>query len=369
MSARTTTAGSSALSPTAVTEANPFGHLPDGRPVHVYRLMSGSGMELRFLSLGGIIASLTVPDRHGRVDDVTPGYDTLDGYLNDPAYFGAIIGRYANRIDHGRFVLDDVEHHVRTNEGKHQLHGGPGGFHSVLWRVELHQGRDASGATLHYHSPSGEEGFPGALDVSVTYSVTRDHAFIVDYRAQSDQATPVNLTQHLYLNLDGHSSGSVLDHELVIDASRFTPVRPDLIPTGELRPVHATAFDFTRGATIGSRIAWADEQLRFGGGYDHNFVLDMPFGVALPRAAHLRGPVSGRVMDLFTTEPGLQFYSGNGMGSLAPGKGGHRYGPSAAIALETQHFPDSPNQPRFPSTILRPGSVFRSRTVYRFSTG
>ena len=237
-----------------------------------------------------------------------------------------------------------------------------------MWNVELHQGRDAAGATLHYNSPDGEEGFPGAVDVSVTYSVTSSNGFIVDYRAQSDAPTPVNLTQHMYLNLDGHSSGSVLDHVLEINASLFTPVRPDLIPTGELRPVHGTAFDFTKGATIGSRIDWADEQLRSGGGYDHNFVLDSTFGVAFPRAARLRCPASGRVLDLFTTEPGLQFYSGNGMASLAPGKGGHRYVARGAIALETQHFPDSPNQPRFPSTILRPGSVFRSRTVYRFTT-
>jgi aldose 1-epimerase len=350
-------------------EDTPFGHMPDGRPVLAYRLTSGAGLEVRFLSLGGIIQGLMVPDRDGRLDDVTPGYDTLEPYLADRAYFGSIIGRYANRIDGGRFALDGVPHQLTTNEGRHQLHGGPRGFHSVLWSVELHHGTDNAGATLYYRSASGEEGFPGALDVWVTYSVGRDNALIVDYRAQSDAPTPVNLTQHAYLNLDGHSSGSVLDHELVIYASSFTPVRPDLIPTGELRPVRGTAFDFTRGATIGSRIDWADEQLKSGGGYDHNFVLDTTFGIAFPLAARLRGPASGRVLELFTTEPGLQFYSGNGMGTLAPGKGGHVYQPRAAIALETQHFPDSPNQPRFPSTILRPGSVFRSRTVYRFVTG
>ncbi len=354
--------------PGAVAEDTPFGVLPDGRPVHAYRLASGAGLEVRFLSLGGIIVSLMAPDRAGGVDDLTPGYDTLESYLNDPAYFGAIIGRYANRIDRGRFVIDGVEHHVATNEGIHQLHGGPRGFHSMLWNVQLHQGKDAAGATLHHHSPVGAEGFPGAVDVSVTYSVTSNNGFIVDYRAQSDAPTPVNLTQHMYLNLDGHSSGSVLDHELEITASLFTPVRPDLIPTGELWPVHGTAFDFTKGATIGSRIDWADEQLKFGGGYDHNFVLDSTFGVAFPRAARLRGPASGRVLELFTTEPGLQFYSGTFMGTLAPGKGGQQYVPRAAIALETQHFPDSPNPARFPSTILRPGSVFRSRTVYRFAT-
>ena len=357
----------SAAPASAVVEESPFGRLPDGRPVHAYRLSNGSGLEIRFLSLGGTIVNLFVPDRDGGIDDVTTGYDTIEDYLAGSAYFGAIIGRYANRIDRGRFVIDDVPYQVAINDGENHLHGGPRGFHRVVWDVETHNEPASASARLRHRSAHGTEGFPGSLDVSVVYTLTRDNTFTIDYHAESGAPTPVNLTQHLYLNLDGHASGDILGHEMLLDASRFTPVRPDLIPTGELRPVSGSAFDFLRPRVIGARIDGPDEQLAHGDGYDHNFVLDVVQDTALPRAARLRAPRSGRVLELFTTEPGLQIYSGNGLHRGPVGKDGHRYAARAAIALETQHFPDSPNQAQFPSTILRPGTVFRSRTVYRFS--
>ena len=349
----------------AVMEDTPFGTMPDGRPVHAFRLSNGHGLELRFLSLGGTITNLLVPGRDGRVDDVTTGYDRVDDYLASTTYFGALIGRYANRIDRGRFLVDDHQYQVAVNNGENHLHGGPGGFHAVLWDVTLHNDSGRTGAALRLHCADGSDGFPGTLDITVTYTLTRDNAFTVDYVAESGAPTPVNVTQHFFVNLDGHSSGDILGHELRLFASRFTPVRPDLIPTGELRPVAGTPFDFLRPHPMGSRLDMPDEQLACGGGYDHNFVLDASSGPML-RAARLRGPSSGRVLEIFTTEPGLQLYGGQGLDAGPVGKGGIRYGRHAAVALETQHFPDSPNHAHFPSTILRPGVVFRSRTVYRF---
>jgi aldose 1-epimerase len=286
----------------------------------------------------------------------------------DRSYFGALIGRYANRIGRARFALDGEEYRLPANDGPNHLHGGPLGFHKVVWQVEpFARGTDV-GAVLGYLSRDGEEGYPGSLRASVTYTLTADATLVLDYEATTDRATPVNLTQHTYLalgGLDGGDGCDILDHELLLPASRYTPVDAGLIPTGELRPVAGSAFDFRAARAIGARIGDADEQLARGKGYDHNFVLDRERdGLAL--AARLRDPCSGRTLEISTTEPGVQFYSGNYLGDGAPGKGGRVYGYRTALALETQHFPDSPNEPAFPSTILRPGERFSSRTVYRF---
>lgn len=348
----------------------PFGTTPRGEPVDAFVLTNARGVEVRFIAYGGVIVSIRVPDRDGALADVTLGHDALDDYLADDRYFGALIGRYANRIAGGRFTLDGVTHALATNDGANHLHGGPGGFHDVLWIVEPFARDDATGATLRYTSPDGEEGYPGTLDVRVTYTLTDAGELAVDYRAAADAPTPVNLTHHAYFNLAGHDAGSVLDHELTIHASRFTPVDATQIPTGELRAVGGTPFDFTAPRAVGARIGDDDAQLRHGDGYDHNFVLDHPAAAhgAPTLAARLREPCSGRVLEVYTTEPGLQLYSGNVLQGRPAGKGGHVYGRHAGLALETQHFPDSPNQPRFPSTILRPGTTYASRTVYRFST-
>jgi aldose 1-epimerase len=333
----------------------------------VFALANARGMEVRFIAYGGIIVSLRVPDRDGAVADVTPGYDSLDDYTRDGRFFGAIIGRYANRIAGARFTLDGVEYGLIPNEGDKQLHGGPSGFHRATWRVEpFHDLR--AGAVLCHRSATGDQGFPGTLHARVTYAVTDDNELIVDYSAITDAATPVNLTQHVYFNLAGHDAGDILDHELTLNASHFTPVDAALLPAGPARSVSGTPFDFRAPHRIGERIAAPDEQLAVGHGYDHNFVIDRPNASELALAARVYEPRSGRVLEILTTEPGIQFYSGSGIGGGAAGKGGHVYASNAALALEPQHYPDSPNHPEFPSTILRPGDEYRSRTVYRFST-
>jgi aldose 1-epimerase len=341
-----------------------FGVTPLGVPVEAFTLSSSSGIRVRFISLGGIIQSIEVPDRNGVVDDVALGYDTLDRYLADKSYLGAIVGRYANRIAKGRFTLDGCQYRLATNDGANHLHGGPGGFHRVLWNVTPFRREGHDCARLEYTSNSGEEGYPGRLTARVTYSLGNDGELAVEYRAAADEATPVNLTQHTYFNLAGHDRGDILDHELTVNALHFTPVDETLIPTGETRSVSGTPFDFTTPCRIGDRIDGDDEQLRRGGGYDHNFVLQRGSGFA----ARVYDPQSGRVLEVGTTEPGMQIYSGNSLPERMQGKGGGAYRRRGGIALETQHFPDSPNQPDFPSTILRPGEELRSRTVYRFST-
>ena len=339
---------------------------PDGRPVERFTLHDGSGTEVRVLGYGGVIQAVRVPDRDGTVADVALGYDTLDGYLADTGYQGALIGRYANRIARGRFTLEGQSYTLATNDGPNHLHGGPGGFHTVLWDVEPFQDQRGVGVVLTHESPAGTEGYPGTLRVRVTYTLAGAGELAIDYHATTSEPTPVSLTQHTYFNLAGHGARDVLDHELQLHASHFTPVDGTLIPTGEIRPVAGTPFDFTTPARIGARIDQADEQLRRAGGYDHNFIL----GEAAPGgprpAARLHEPVSGRVLEVLTTEPGIQFYSGNFLSGEA-GKDGRRYAHRHVLALETQHFPDSPNQPAFPSTILRPGEEYTSRTVYRFS--
>jgi aldose 1-epimerase len=351
--------------PTEVRRA-PFGQLPDGRGVEQFTLVNVHGVEARVMTYGAIITVLRVPDRAGRLEDVVFGFDDLAGYLHDPPYFGAVVGRYANRIARGEFTLDGVTYHLARNNGPNSLHGGLRGFDKVLWTGEPFRTDSGAGVALRYTSRDGEEGYPGTLAVRVAYTLTADDRLVVDYEAATDRATPVNLSQHTYFNLHGAGRGDILDHLLTLDASAFTPVDSTLIPTGEIAPVAGTPFDFRTATAIGARIAAANEQLRFGQGYDHNWVLDRAGGAGLVHAARLADPVSGRTLDVSTTEPGIQFYSGNFLDGSITGKGGQLYRRRTALCLETQHFPDSPNHPSFPSTILRPGVTARSRTVFAF---
>jgi aldose 1-epimerase len=343
----------------------PFGNLPDGSRVEAFTLTNANGVELRAVSYGAIIVSLRVPDRAGRMDDVVLGYDSLEGYLRVSPYFGAIVGRYGNRIAGGRFALDGKTYRLATNNGPNHLHGGIRGFDKVVWRAEPFQHDSGVGVVFSHVSPDGDEGYPGTLAARVTYTLTDRDELIVDYHATTDQPTPVNLTQHAYFNLAGDGRGDILDHELWINADSLTPVDSTLIPTGVIAPVDGTPFDFRTPTAIGARIGADDQQVRFGGGYDHNFVLrDEDAG--LNHAARVVEPSTGRTLDLFTTEPGVQFYSGNFLDGSITGKGGHVYHHRYGFCLETQHFPDSPNRPQFSSTILRPGQEYRSRTVFVF---
>ena len=343
----------------------PFGTTADGRIVERFTLASASGVTIAVLSYGGVIQSILAPDRTGALADVTLGYDTLPEYEKDKSYLGALIGRYANRIRAGRFVLDGREFTLAQNAGGNHLHGGTRGFNKAVWRVEPFEEGGELGLLLEHESPDGDEGYPGTLRSRVTYRLTARGELVIDFSATTDTPTPANLTQHAYFNLAGSGSGDILGHVLELSASRFTPVDATLIPTGELHSVRGTPFDFSTPETIGARIGADDEQLRLAGGYDHNFVLDRVHA-ELSLAARLTDPVSGRGVDIHTTEPGIQFYTGNFLDGTVMGKGGvpHRY--RSGLALETQHFPNSPNEPAFPSTILRPGAEHRSRTVYHF---
>jgi aldose 1-epimerase len=335
-------------------------------PKDVIVLKNTPGMEVRVVPYGGIITSIRVPDREGRFDDVVLGYDNADAYVrNNGPHMGAIIGRYGNRIAKGMFTLDGQTFHLALNNGPNHLHGGIKGFDKVLWQAEEFRNADGTGVIFRYTSADGEEGYPGKLDVRVTYTLNDRNELIVDYSATSDKATPVNLTQHSYFNLAGVTR-DVLDHELTINADRFTPVDETLIPTGTLAPVDGTPFDFRKPIAIGARIGEDHEQLRFGKGYDHNYVINRS-GEGLVPAAHVYEPSTGRVLDVSTTEPGVQFYSGNFLDGSITGKSGRTYQQRFGFCLETQHYPDSPNKPDFPSTILRPGSEYKSRTVFAFS--
>ena len=357
----------SVLSPSS-TSREWFGDLPDGRNIDVITLVNGEGTQVRFLTLGGIIVSLHTADRDGRLDDITLGYDALESYLTDAHFFGALIGRYANRIARGQFSLNGQEYQLPINNPPNHLHGGPEGFHRAVWNAEIFNTNGDVGAVLTHVSPTGDEGYPGNVRARVMYTLTRDNELALDYQATTDEPTPVNLTQHAYWNLAGHDRGSALAHELQINASRYTPVDELLIPTGELRVVANTPFDFREPRAIGDRIDADDEQLEMGGGYDHNFVLDGESGTEPRFAARLCERESGRVLEMFTTEPGIQLYTGNGLGDHVIGKQWRVYAQYGAVALETQHFPDSPNHPEFPSCILEPGQEYRSRTIYKFST-
>jgi len=343
-----------------------FGTMPDGTAVHVFTLSNGRGMEAKIIDYGGIVVSLTAPDREGYPTDVVLGYDTLEGYLEDQAYFGAIIGRFGNRIGGGRFTLDGVEYKLALNDGENHLHGGIKGFNRVIWDAEIVEDTDGQSLRLSYLSADGEEGYPGNLSVVVTYALTEDNGLHIEYEATTDKPTVVNLTNHSYFNLSGTVDRTILDHQMTIAADHFTPGGPGLIPTGELRSVAGTPLDFTMPAVIGARINADDIQLERGLGYDHNWVLNRT-GEGLEFAARVREPLSGRVMEVHTTEPGIQFYSGNFMTSTK-GKAGKTYEHRYGLCLETQHYPDSPNRPEFPSTVLRPSETYRQTTIYSFST-
>jgi aldose 1-epimerase len=347
-----------------VTRA-PFGTTPAGYPVDAFTLANAHGLELRAVTYGGTILSLSIPDRDGHVADVVLGRDSLEEYLSDSSYFGAIIGRFANRISGARFTVDGKQYRLTANDGPNHLHGGRTGFDRVVWRAAPFRNDHAAGVAFSYTSPDGEEGYPGNLDARVRYTLTDRNELVVDFLAATDQATPVNLTQHSCFNLAGDGAGDVLGHRLWINADLMTPVDEHLVPTGEIAPVAGGPFDFRTLTAIGARIASADEQLRRGRGYDHNFVLKRG-DPGLVHAAQVVEPTSGRTLDVYTTEPGLQFYSGNFIDGRVIGKAGRVYGPRGGLCLETQHFPDSPNQPGFPSTLLRPGAQYRSRTVFAF---
>jgi aldose 1-epimerase len=347
----------------AVSRA-PFGRTPDGTAVESFTLRNAHGIEVRAITYGAVIVSLRVPDRAGRFDDIVLGHDDLAGYLRQPSYFGAVVGRYGNRIAKGRFTLDGKTYTLATNNGPNHLHGGVKGFDKVVLKGESASTSDGASVTLRYTSPDGEEGYPGTLSARVTYTLTDRDELRFEYAATTDKPTVVNLTQHSYFNLTGGKT-DILGHQLTLDADRFTPVDATLIPLGPLAPVEGTPFDFRKPTAIGARIGQDDEQLRRGGGYDHNFVVNRT-GEGLVHAARLVDPVSGRTLDVQTTEPGVQFYSGNFLDGTVTGKGGVVYKKRWALCLETQHFPDSPNQPTFPSAVLRPGQEYRSKTVLTF---
>jgi aldose 1-epimerase len=343
-----------------------FGKMPDGQAVDLYTLTNRHGMQVAITNYGGRVVSWLAPDRHGEMADVVLGFDSLDGYLHDNSYFGAIVGRYANRIGKARFMLDGTEFRLAQNDGPNSLHGGRKGFDKVLWKARPLSTKEPS-IELSYLSPDGEEGYPGNLSVKVVYSLTENNELRIDYTATTDKDTVLNLTNHSYFNLAGQGNGDILKHLMMINADRFTPIDDTLIPTGELRKVDGTPFDFRKPVAIGARINDSNEQLKFGMGYDHNFVLNRR-GHSLTLAARVTEPNSGRVLEVLTTQPGLQFYSGNFLDGTIHGKGGKAYGYRSAFCLETQHFPDSPNKPQFPSTELKPGQTYHQITVYRLST-
>ncbi len=346
----------------------PFGKTSDGRDVDLYTLTNKKGMEVAITNFGGIIVALKAPDRNGKSDDVVLGYDSLDGYLTNKAFFGALIGRYGNRIAHGKFTLNGAAYTLPKNDGDNTLHGGPEGFNKRLWTAKDVSGVKGQALELTYLSKDGEEGFPGNLSAQVVYTLTDQNELTIAYSATTDKETVVNLTNHSYFNLAGQGTGDILGHQLMIRGDHITAVDDTLIPTGELRPVKGTPFDFTKATAIGARINQDDPQIKVGKGYDHNWVLNSHGSHSPVLAAEAYEPNSGRVLQVLTVEPGVQFYSGNFLDGTITGKGNrvykHRYG----FCLETQHFPDSPNHPKFPATTLKPGQTYSTTTVFKFST-
>lgn len=348
-----------------IIKMEPFGTAPDGQEVSLYTLKNSKGNVIKITNYGGIVVSLTVPDRDGNKCDIVLGYDNLDGYIKNSPYFGALIGRYGNRIGNAKFTLDGKTYTLAANDGKNSLHGGNVGFDKVVWDAKEIREHGAVGLQLSYLSKDGEEGYPGNLSCTVKYLWTNKNELKIEYAATTDKTTVVNLTHHSYFNLA--CQGDILNHELMIRADKFTPVDEGLIPTGELREVQGTPMDFSKPTAIGARINQDDQQLKYGKGYDHNWVL-LGLSGSMKLAATVYEPTSGRVMEVYTTEPGLQFYSGNFLDGTITGKDGVVYKHRTGFCLETQHFPDSPNKPNFPSTVLKPGEKYSSETIYKFET-
>ena len=350
---------------TSKVKKQAYGKMPNGAAVELYTLTNAKGMQAGIITYGGTVVSLTAPDRNGKYADVVLGMDDLAGYMKATAFFGALIGRYGNRIGHAQFTLEGQTYKLPGNDNGNTLHGGPAGFDKHVWSAVPGTSADGETLELTYVSKDGEAGFPGTLKCKVVYTLTAKNELKIDYTATTDKPTVVNLTNHSYFNLAGQGEGDILTHEVMIDAASFTPVDRTLIPTGELRPVAGTPFDFTKPTAVGARIEAADEQIKFGGGYDHNWVLNKGKG-GLTKAAEVHETKTGRVMEVWTTEPGLQFYTGNFLNNRVHGKG-KTYMRRGALCMETQHYPDSPNKPSFPSTELKPGETYHTTTIYRFS--
>ena len=346
-------------------QRQPFGTV-DGANVEMFTLTNKHGVEVRAITYGGIITSIKVPDRTGALGDIVLGFNSLDHYLGGHPYFGAIIGRYGNRIAKGHFTIDGEEYHLATNNGPNHLHGGVKGFDKVVWEPEVMPSEPGKSAVaFNYASADSEEGYPGRLVVEVVYSLNDNDELTVEYHARTNNPTHVNLTQHSYFNLAGEGSGDILGHELTINADHYTPVDATLIPTGAIAPVDGTPFDFRKATAIGARIDADHPQIAHGPGYDHNWVLNRT-GPGLTRAAFVSEPKSGRTLEVSTTEPGMQFYAGNFLDGKLAGKSGRAYGRRSGFCLETQHYPDTPNHPNFPTTLVRPGQEYRTQTVFKF---
>ena len=351
----------------SAVEKRSFGKTPEGAAIDLYVLKNKNGVEVEVITFGATLVSLKAPDRSGNMADVVLGYKDLDGYVNDKAYLGATVGRYANRIANGRFTLDGKAYELPRNDGPNTLHGGVKGFNKRIWTAHEVSSPNGQAVRFSYLSKDGKEGFPGNLKAKVTYSLNNDNTLRIEYSTTTNKTTVMNLTNHAYFNLAGEGSGDILSHELTLHADRFTPVSSTLIPTGELRAVKGTPFDFTTATAIGARIEQDDEQLKFGKGYDHNWVLKRTKVAAPVLAAEAHEPKSGRLLQVSTTEPGIQVYTGNFLDGSIQGKSGAAYNRRSAFCLETQHYPDSPNHPDFPSTVLKPGQRFHSVTIYKFS--
>jgi aldose 1-epimerase len=352
---------------TAAIEKQPFGTTADGQSVEEYTLTNAVGMEVKIITYGGVITSVRVPDRRGDFDNVVLGFNNLADYESKKSYFGTIVGRYGNRIANARFTLDGQSYTLAANDGTNSLHGGLMGFDNRVWAAEEVRANNTVGLSLRYTSPDGEEGYPGNLTTTVVYTLTADNAIQIDYTATTDAPTVVNLTNHTFFNLSGNGSGAIYDEVLWVNADHYTPVDTNLIPTGELAPVEGTPLDFRTPKQIGERIRSSHPQMVLARGYDHNFALNRQTPDGLELAARVLNPNTGRGLDVLTTEPGLQFYSGNFLNGTVVGSSGGTYRQGDAYCLETQHFPDSPNQPAFPSTELRPGQTYRTTTIYRFT--